>query len=1152
MAGRRWLVFLVSGLALTMCGLALGEDAAATAAGITGIGATVAFLYSAAKLPHQDPRPYRLFGAGLAVLFAGGLARELVGGSADLGFPAALELSGYGCLIAATLAIVRRRARGLDPTNLLDSLIVTSAAVVGMLPTVALPVVRTPSASVSEKAMELAFLVVVVFFFGALARLVLAPGLRTPAYYFYGLASAFAVANEITIAIGFAREGTVAFAILPIVISSLAFTFMGAAALHPDSVRITARATTPVAHLTAGRVALMCASALVAPMLVLTGNALETNAFDTRLITLGWTVVTALVVVRIAGVARAWQRAQSTERVLSRAAARLASSTDREQMTDAVFDAVATLFEASEARTTYLRSEGDAMVVERTEGWRAPPRTAGQQLESIAPHVHLDAAEPTAPRICQFSTPPDQPGDDPAWWISADMISQGRLMGRLVVASAKPLDTSLPDALAALANDFGSALHTAALTEEMHRTKLERRFRSLIENSDDVLIVVNASGTASFASPATARLLGYTEQSLESVHIIGLATPAYREQLAGLLQRPSVKQPPLEMQLVAANGATHWFEVVVSDLRNDPQILGIVLTCREIDDRKAAEMRLSESEARFRALVQHSSDVLAVIDRDGFITYVSGSVRRVLQRESNAIVGRELTSLIHPADLPVLSGLLYRLSTDPTTPHSAELRLAHGELGWRTLDVTLTDLTGDPAVNGIVLNAHDVTERRNLENDLRHQALHDSVTGLPNRVLFRDRVQQGIDLDRDGSVAVLVLDVDDFKTINDAVGHAIGDEVLRGIATRLSKQLRAADTLCRLGGDEFAVLIRDAGDREQVFAVVNRIMDEMREPVAAKGSVFTLSASMGVVFSADCPDVVPEILMRNADMAMHKAKSSGKARYVVYDEKMHSGVLERLALKNDLARAVGERQLVLAFQPIVSLRTARITGFEALMRWRHPERGLVSPASFIPLAEETGLIIPMGVWLLDTAFEQLANWRTQHDVTMSVNLSPRQLESADIVNDIAQRLERYGLDPATVTVELTESEAVETGGIYHERLKEIRALGVRVAADDFGSGYASYAALGQLPYTGVKIDMTIVQALDGANADGARAQIRSLCDMASSMGLSIVAEGVEGGEQAAALVALGCSMAQGYFFSPPVPADDAGKLLDDQLASLRR
>jgi diguanylate cyclase (GGDEF)-like protein/PAS domain S-box-containing protein len=732
------------------------------------------------------------------------------------------------------------------------------------------------------------------------------------------------------------------------------------------------------------------------------------------------------------------------------------------------------------------------------------------------------------------------------------MISRGSVLGLLVAATPDPPRPSFPEALANLANDFASALDTAMLAEQMHRARVERRFRALIEHSDDIVIVVSASGVASFASPAASRLLGRSEADLGQTPIVDLAVPEQRRQFGELISSAAGRPAPREIRLASTDGTTYWFEVVVADLRSDPEIDGIVVTARQIEDRKAAELQLAASEARFRGLVQHGSDVVAVVDHHGIVNYISASVTRVLGHGPHELVGRELSSLVHPEDRLALTALLFRLSTDPTTPHRAELRMAGGRGDWRTLDLTMTDLTADPAVNGVVVNAHDVTERKALEQDLRHQALHDALTGLPNRVLFRDRVQQALDRRGAGSVAVMVIDLDDFKTINDAVGHAVGDNILHVLGLRLEQHLRAGDTLARLGGDEFSITVEDGSNREMVTMVARRILDEIRIPISYEEHEFVLDASIGIVYSEDCDRPDPEIMLRNADMALHAAKSRGKGRFVVYDGAMHSGVLERLELKGDLARAVDNDELLLYYQPIVSLRTRRITGFEALMRWRHPERGMVSPGSFIPLAEETGLIVPMGNWLLDAAFTQLSQWRSHHDVTMSINLSPRQLDAPTIVDDIETRLLIHGIDPTWVTIELTETGLVDGGSINHSRLEAIRALGVKVAADDFGSGYASYAALGQLPYTGVKIDMSLVQALEGAGSEKAQAQVRSLCEMAKALGLTVVAEGVEAGEQASLLITLGCDFAQGYYFSPPVPADDASQLVEHGLQALKR
>jgi diguanylate cyclase (GGDEF)-like protein len=392
-------------------------------------------------------------------------------------------------------------------------------------------------------------------------------------------------------------------------------------------------------------------------------------------------------------------------------------------------------------------------------------------------------------------------------------------------------------------------------------------------------------------------------------------------------------------------------------------------------------------------------------------------------------------------------------------------------------------------------------------------------------------------------VAVLMIDLDDFKTINDAVGHPVGDEMLKMIAYRLRQFLRAGDTAARLGGDEFAIAIEDVHDRDEVLEIARRILISVRAPDTWDGREIRVDASIGIVFDTDCPNATPEIMLRNADMAMYSAKGKGKGRVAVYDESMHVGVFERLELKADLARAIELDELLLYYQPVVDLRSAKIVGFEALMRWQHHDRGMISPGSFIPLAEETGAIVPMGRWLIDKAFAQLADWQQRFPsarlLGMSVNLSPRQLEDPHIAQYVRHALERNNLDPATVTMELTESSLVDGGSLRHDRLAEIREVGVNIVADDFGSGYASYAALGQLPFTGIKIDMSLVEGIGDENDTKAAAQVRSIVDFAHGTGLSVVAEGIEAGAQVTVLTSVGCTLGQGFYYSPPLPLEKA-------------
>ncbi|MGH9093681.1 MAG: putative bifunctional diguanylate cyclase/phosphodiesterase, partial [Acidimicrobiales bacterium] len=428
-----------------------------------------------------------------------------------------------------------------------------------------------------------------------------------------------------------------------------------------------------------------------------------------------------------------------------------------------------------------------------------------------------------------------------------------------------------------------------------------------------------------------------------------------------------------------------------------------------------------------------------------------------------------------------------------------------------------------------------------LEDGLRYQALHDDLTGLPNRVLLRERVDQALArraergrAARGRLLAVLFIDLDDFKTINDGLGHAAGDDLLRQAAERIRRWCRSEDTAGRLGGDEFAVLIESAATVDEVLRICDRLRVALREPFEVGIRRLTVAASVGVAL-ADTPDpVTSDELLRNADAAMYVAKSRGKDRLEVFEPSMHLHAFNRLELKEDLVGAVARGELRLHYQPLVDLATGATAGYEALVRWQHPTRGLLPPMSFIPLAEEIGTIIPIGWWALETALAQRAAWAAQgHDVGVGVNVSARQLDTGELVDDLAALLRLIGTPPGRLTIELTESVAV--GAEAALRLEALRALGVHVAADDFGTGVASYASLQQFPFTSVKIDKSLI---DGLTRPGRGvAQIRSIIQLAHSSDLKVVAEGVEQPEQATLLAELGCDYGQGYLFGRPLPAD---------------
>lgn len=546
------------------------------------------------------------------------------------------------------------------------------------------------------------------------------------------------------------------------------------------------------------------------------------------------------------------------------------------------------------------------------------------------------------------------------------------------------------------------------------------------------------------------------------------------------------------------------------------------------------DLHRRRSAHHFKALVEHSTDVIVVLDRRGRVTYCSPSSVTALGHTPFDIVGTSLGTLVHPDDRHVVEELVGLVRPDGSASRALELRVQASSGEWKTLEVTVTDLRDDPDVDGFVVNAHDVTERKHLEHDLRHRSLHDDLTGLANRVLFRERVAHALDLGRrsDTVTALLFVDLDDFKAVNDGLGHDLGDGVLKIIADRLSRMARMGDTAARLGGDEFGILLENVTGAEDAMDVAQRLLAALQEPLEVEGHDIFVGASVGIALSNASIDS-SDVLLRNGDVAMYYAKRAGSGRIRVFDDAMYVNAFERMELRGHMAQALEGGELCIHYQPLVSLRDGDVLGFEALLRWDHPERGVVSPASFIPIAEESGLIVPIGSWVLHQAIHQLARWRAAsgRDLTMSVNLSPRQLEEDGMVDEVSNALLDAGVHPSCVTLELTESVGLEEEG--RERFIQLRQLGVSVAADDFGTGFASYAALQHLPFTTVKIDRSLIDGLDGPH-DKALAQVRSIIEMAHATDLLVVAEGIERESQRATLAGLGCDIGQGYLLGRPV------------------
>jgi diguanylate cyclase (GGDEF)-like protein/PAS domain S-box-containing protein len=548
------------------------------------------------------------------------------------------------------------------------------------------------------------------------------------------------------------------------------------------------------------------------------------------------------------------------------------------------------------------------------------------------------------------------------------------------------------------------------------------------------------------------------------------------------------------------------------------------------------------SEDRFHAMAQNAADLVALMDADGTLRYVSPSVGLILGFEPQALMGKAAFDIVHPDDRQKAEAMLSDLVSNVGKVIAPELRLVDANGHARHFDTVINNLLDNASIRGIVLNGRDVTERKVLEHELEHQAFHDPLTGLANRALFRDRVGHALARStRDQSVtAVLFIDLDDFKTINDSLGHAAGDEVLMQVAGRVRGCLRPEDTASRLGGDEFAILIEVAG-RSTAVHVAQRFLDGLSLPFFAQQHEVVVRASVGIAFAA-AGEFSAEELLRNADVAMYAAKGHGKERYEVYLPDMRTAAVERVELESDLRRAIEGEELFLHYQPVVALQDGRIIGVEALVRWEHPRRGLVSPASFIPLAEEAGLIGALGRFVLTAATRQAQRWASEGSpVRVNVNVSARQLQNPGFVNEVAAALEESGLDPALLVMEITETTVMRDADESLLRLGQLRKLGVSLAIDDFGTGYSSLSYLKRFPIDVLKIDKSFIDGLNGGVEESAL--VRAIVQIGRTLKLRTVAEGIEHADQLAELRRIGCDAGQGFYFSPPLGAREISALL---------
>jgi diguanylate cyclase (GGDEF)-like protein/PAS domain S-box-containing protein len=689
----------------------------------------------------------------------------------------------------------------------------------------------------------------------------------------------------------------------------------------------------------------------------------------------------------------------------------------------------------------------------------------------------------------------------------------------------------------------------------------DARYRAMVEELPAVLYVADfgADATWHYVSPRIRELLGYSAEQWQADSGLWMSH-IHPDDRAGVMEdedfdgrREIGARTVSEYRMRTRDGREVWIRdegVVIGDEPGQPlRYRGFMI---DISAQKEAELALRQSEEQTRLIIESASQAYVAIDAQGRIIDWNAQAEATFGWSRKEALGEALEDCIIPmADRAAhRAGLARYLAT------------GEGRMVGKRIEVTalhrdghefLAEMTIWPVASGDDVHfsalVHDITLRKELEMQLQHQAFHDSLTGLANRALFRDRVAHALarQARSHGAVSVLFSDLDDFKTVNDSLGHDAGDQLLVAVAERLRAVMRPEDTTARFGGDEFAILLEET-DEAGTRRAAERILEALRSPFEFHGRQVVMRASIGAAVTSDS-GTEPDDLLRQADLAMYTAKTSGKGRFAFYEPRMHEAAVTRMELKGDLEAAIANKDFELHYQPIVDLRSGHVTGVEALIRWGHAERGLVLPTEFIPIAEETGLIVPLGRWVIGEACRQLNAWTAEgrlssprlERLTMWVNLSARQLQEPEFVQTVADELESSGVPPERLTLEITESGLMADLEQSTATLHRLRALGLRLAIDDFGTGYSSLSYLERLPVEVLKIDRSFTAAI-GHGRD-VPVLVRSIVKLGQTLHMEVLAEGIETAEQLNRLRAIDCRLGQGFYFSPALPAAEMIELL---------
>jgi len=717
-----------------------------------------------------------------------------------------------------------------------------------------------------------------------------------------------------------------------------------------------------------------------------------------------------------------------------------------------------------------------------------------------------------------------------------------RLMEVIIELAAGFLHTSRRTLLAEQ-ESIRKALLTARQQTQDALEASEARFRAVFEAAAVGMGVGGVDGRILNVNRALQIMLGYSPDEMRRMNVGHLTHPndtASVWELYQALIEGKHDSFQTEKRYFRKDGGTIWCNLTVSlvrDAEGAPQLQ--IAMMENITERKRVEEALQQSEARFRALVQNASDVITILDADGTIRYLSPAIERVFGYEEDELLGRHAFDLVHLEDLPLATAAFQAALDDPTLTPTVEFRFRHKDGSWRWLEVIGTNLLADPAVGGFVVNSRDITERKEAARRLWHQAHHDPLTGLPNRALFMDHLDRALSEQESGTVAVFFLDLDGFKVVNDSLGHENGDRLLVAAAERLSSCLRNGEMLSRFGGDEFTLLQKRMTEASEAIRTAERLLTALEAPFTSNGQQLVVTASVGMVLSSLDVSTSTDLL-RAADVALYRAKAIGKGGGALFDVTQDASALARLDQETALRHALELGELRLHYQPQVALMTDRVLGVEALVRWQHPTAGLLPPAAFIPLAEETGLIVSLGEWVLREACRQGMAWRERSPdagmLDMCVNISLVQVQHPDLVRQVERVLHETGFPPGQLLLEITEQGLVEDTEATDCTIEALKALGVRLAIDDFGAYQAGLGYLRRWPMDVLKLDRRLVADLD--RDERSRAIVAAVVGLAQSLGMKVTGEGIETAEQLAKLRELGCDQGQGFIFVPPLPPDE--------------